>query len=285
MNRIFSLTQIQAASVPATLDRLAPQKWSKSLILAALLVLFGSSGLSLAGIIPVTNFSFESPAIDDATATSAAPIPGWTLNSAALGTFNPQDAQYAGTTGSPGTLPSPGDGAQVLYINEGSAVSDHSLATIQADDTYTLTVALGNRLDTPHADGGTYLLELLANDNTILASKSGVDVPTPGAFADYSLSVTTPIDAAHDTNHVLGDGLTVFLQWTAPGQISFDNVRLSDSPVPEPSTLVLIAVALTCLATRKSSRLLIEAQRRGIQAARRLLQCALWNQRQKAARQ
>ena len=45
------------------------------------------------------------------------------------------------------------------------------LGTVAGGQTYTLTVAVGNRLDVPYANNGTYTISLL-DGGTVLASQS-----------------------------------------------------------------------------------------------------------------
>ncbi len=94
--------------------------------------------------------------------------------------------------------------------------------------TYTLTVAVGNRLDTPLANNGTYTISLV-DGGTILASQTyaGSSI-TPGTWHDLTLTYTAPVNVAAGSLQVLlGFSTTGYTAGNASGQADFDNVRLT----------------------------------------------------------
>ena len=98
--------------------------------------------------VTIDNPSFEADALDDGGATS--PVTAWTGTGDVFGVFNPTDTQYVGANGN--VLPGPGtDGANVAYVNGVSTLSQNLSITLAADTTYTMTGAIGHRLDI--ADG------------------------------------------------------------------------------------------------------------------------------------
>ncbi len=209
--------------------------------------------------IPVPNYSFELPDRADGAGSSTntngstATVPGWTYSHSSPtfgGTFNHQNAQYAGTTDADGgTLPSPGVGEQTLFINfsngmvagqTASFTTTNSLATIEAKSVYTLTVAIGDRLDI--LDPQRVRIELLAGTTTVASATHD------GGFVDGTFTDMVASFATDETSIYLGQPLKIRLTHTltsnATGnvQANFDNVRLNQAVVPEPSTALLLGL-------------------------------------------
>lgn len=204
--------------------------------------------LSVAHAAPITvgNFSFET---DPANAAGAVNVPtGWTA-------FN--DANFSGTINGnfpgnpPGNLPAPADGTQYFAINEGPSDPTggifQDVGALQADTTYTLTVAIGLRSDFGAGSanpglGSPGIISLIngaGNTGTLLSSTTGAPTVS-GTFEDFSTSFTTGASVSGD--------LTIELS-LAPAstfQADFDNVRLDGSAaaVPEPSTYALLGIGL-----------------------------------------
>ena len=150
-------------------------------------VLMTGAGMALStsanASVNVLNPSFEDTVyVDQGSGTGTA---NWVNGSG--GTYNPQDGQFTGTTGAPGTIPGTGDGTQVAYMN-GSNPMYQNVGTIEATSAYELTVAIGQRLD---LNWSNLTVELRADSQagTVLASDvfDAADAPD-GTFSDVSIS-------------------------------------------------------------------------------------------------
>jgi hypothetical protein len=246
------------------------------LALVTLLVVFIPAAPARAVPIAVPNFSFEAPVRADGNFTATASnndttavtnwIAGLPGSSMSVGVQNPMDAQFAGTTGGP--LPAPGDGNQSAYINlysttsgqTATLTSQNSLGTIQDNSIYTLTVALGRRLDAD--DPETVSISLLANGTPIPGAITTIlgTTLTPGTYEDYSASFSTSLLG----DPLAGQSLTIQLAHSkvagTPGnmQMNFDNVRLNVEevppvpPAPEPSTWLLMVIGIVGLLRRRA---------------------------------
>ena len=216
------------------------------LVLAALIL---ASSSALATSLTVQNFSFEGPVLADG-ANQPNP-PGWTLNNAG-NEYNPTSSQFATAAGN-GT-PTGADGIQVASSNGGQGTA--LLQALAGDDgilgngddplfapntTYTLTVAVGQRLDLPFTG---YALELVLLDGTVIATEVSAITPAPGTFVDRTISV--------DSNTVapIHYGQQIRINLTTAGfyEVNFDNVRVSAVTVPEPSSVVLAVLGFIGIA-------------------------------------
>ncbi len=147
------------------------------------------------------------------------------------GVYNPGSDTYHGAAGS-GT-PVGADGDEVAYLYDAGAGSEatalyQTLATTcELGKTYTLRVAVGNRLPgNPYGPStwGGFRIELLAGNEVIASVKDSL-VPPPGEFRDASVAVTmNPLPV-----RLRRQALTVRMKLTngAPGSATdFDRVRL-----------------------------------------------------------
>ena len=201
--------------------------------LLAVLMSAGATGAVLnAAPITVPDPSFEGSNVADG-GTTGAPFVGtnWTASGNG-GVFlrNPQDDRFAGTTGSPGTLPSPADGTNYFNINLGApGYGWQDIGPLEPSTIYTLTVAVGQDLISGGGSGRIALVDGVSPFGTILAS-TPVDSSflTPGTFADSTLVFTNGQHA--------GAHLTILLQGDSGSQLIFDNVRLDGTPAPQAPT-------------------------------------------------
>ena len=129
------------------------------------------------------------------------------------------------------------DGVNVAYSN-GGTISQVLSATL-TPGTYTLLVDIGSRLDEPLvANGGVYIVELLAG-GTILAEDNNTLKPAPGTFLTSTVTYTA---SANDP--LLGQSLEIRLvNPIGAAQNNYDDVRLSLSSVPEPTSVLLLGIA------------------------------------------
>lgn len=181
-----------------------------------------------ADTIAITNASFEqitNPLIYTSPGIgiwNTGPIPGWT---GVAGSWQP----------GPGAFTSVPDGNTVAFSN-GGTLSQALSASLALNTTYTLSVAVGHRLDGTDGYPAAYTIELLAG-SMVLNSISGFsgDI-NKGTFQDVSFNYTT------GAMPLMGNlGIELISGGT---QSDFDNVRLSATPAPEPGSLALLGTGL-----------------------------------------
>ena len=195
----------------------------------------------------ISNFSFESPALDGKYYTTGSatrvysaddtwhvytpsPIPGWNIDANEdAGVWNP-----AGW--SPFSQPLP-DGSQVAYSN-GGRIWQVLNVTLQPYTTYTLNVGIGNRQDCC-ADAG-YRVSLYAGSTEVAFDNSSLHL------VHGTWGISTVVFATGATNPLFGQLLTIMLQAypSFPRQVDFDDVTLDatlNAAIPEPSSALLIA--------------------------------------------
>jgi len=233
-----------------------------TVVAAVVVCLAAGSATANTVSIPLINPSFEEdPAPDGAGVPGAF---GWSPPYTnpdplfSLYTWNPNNVQFPGTTGSPGTLPSPADGTQYLtnvstVANRDTLATQLTASTLQPHKIYTLTVAFGSPLDRI-MDGfalgfvdATAGAEITEGDysgyppNVPLVGRdaNGDLSPAPtGLWADVSFSINSD-DYLGKNGYAAGDGIGVFIDLGAGA--CADNVRLTMTDVPEPSVFVLLA--------------------------------------------
>jgi PEP-CTERM motif len=234
--------------------------------------LFCAATAAQASTITVLNPSFED---DVLSCTPSSPgcgtnnsITDWTGSTAYPGGFDGVGVDYTGDFGvyDPGTVSYPGgvpNGVNVAYVQaiaNSASISQTLSATLQANDTYTLTVWEGLRDDTGVIDpglgcnGSNISLEADGTVLNSLANETTVTCPSVrGAFQEF----TVTFNSAGVNPALLGDALEIVLTANGsgsiyePSEIDFDAVSLSDTlgtpgtgtAVPEPGSLAIMAAA------------------------------------------
>jgi hypothetical protein len=225
-----------------------------------------------ASAINVNNAGFETDVLTCAAGVNCATddsVSVWTASTAdpkgfadgvngagSFGVFKPGPLQYP--SGIPG-----GSNVGYLYGTTYSPSFSQVLsATLLANDTYTLTVWFGQRVDTNNGcngsnvalEAGGVVLNSLAQDtvNTCPAVR--------GVFQEVTVSYTTGANPAR-----LGDPLEIVLTANGSGsqfetsEIDFDNVALSDTrssvaSTPEPASMAMLGLGLIGLAALRPRR-------------------------------
>jgi arylsulfatase A-like enzyme len=176
------------------------------------------------------------------------------------GLSNPDSGTSTGGPDFPGTdgtgINGAMDGPQIVYFGSPSPASSPLVGIEQVLDAnlmdngeYTVRFAAGVRSDQPNQDlfvDG--LVRLLAGDTIIGEYETPHD--GVGLFRDYQFIV----DASTLDRSLVGEQLTIQLfRDTDGGKVSFDNVRLFTTAVPEPSSFGLLAIA-TAFGIRRKRR-------------------------------
>jgi hypothetical protein len=183
--------------------------------------------------ITVVNGSFESPAGPQGT---VAGVPdGWVpSNGGPYGVYNPAAGVYTNEVDD--ILPSPAQGSQVLWIDGSNSVAQILTNTLAANQTYTLTGAIGNR-----GDGYGLLpsdqvyVELMAGD-TIIAANTNLPHPAPGGFLSWTISYTTPAPGFPS------GPLQIQLGQNGAGEVNLDNITLTAEPASPANVTPVISI-------------------------------------------
>ncbi|MCS6243842.1 MAG: PEP-CTERM sorting domain-containing protein [Opitutus sp.] len=210
---------------------------------AGLALMLGLASAS-AQSISITNPSFEANSGYSGGTTSS--VIGWQANSfpIGLGTYGSvDDVSAAFTSGLSGT--------NAFYI--GGNIAQLTAATFETGRTYTLSFDIGKPTGAgPTTDGFQFGFINNANTAFIAGGESFVAVNdlTAGAFQTYSVAYTA---VSGDNGNTIRIGATDFFASSATYRI--DNVQLSASAIPEPSTFAaFVGIAAIGLATLRRRR-------------------------------
>jgi hypothetical protein len=177
--------------------------------------------------------------------TTSEPAPWVASNVNSFGSGWTSASQY--TTGIP-------DGDIYAYANTVGTLSQTLAATLQADTSYTLTVAVGWRADLPGFGFPTfpgYGIELWAGGtkltSTYSTNQGGTGAsPTGGQWIDVIATYTSPASVTADALQIRLIGYDI--------QTNYDNVRLDGTLIPEPSAAALLGLGgLLMLRRRRRS--------------------------------
>ena len=193
-------------------------KWLVRVIgIAALL----SAGLAQATPITVTNGDFENFSTWNTDWTPTGDV-GWQGVSTLTEAYTVDLAPY---------------GAGLIFGNNGAGQLSQTLTgtTLEANTTYTLTVAVGNRNNLALPGYGIELwagATKVASEYSITQGGTGSD-PADGTWSNVTATFTS------GESVVAGD-LEIVLQ-SYGTQVNYDNVSLDATIIPEPATLGLVA--------------------------------------------
>jgi hypothetical protein len=218
--------------------------------IASLPVVAAMTVAAHAAPITVTNFSFESPDLNDNS--NVGTVTGWTTSAAQVGVFDSINSFFSNTAGNNTPLTAPADGGQMLFTNNINGIGQASqiVGIVQGGTPYQLTVAVG-RAKTGAAFG-SYLIELLAN-STVIATANSV-TPIVDTFVDVSATVSPAVSSAF-----AGQTLSILIMQNDPVNTNFatqrqnyyDNVRLE---VPEPASISCMTISMIGLAMKRRRR-------------------------------
>jgi hypothetical protein len=176
--------------------------------------------------------------------------------------------QYTTNTLYGGAKPAPTLGSQALYNaspadNDIAVLDDNAgtygvaqpAITLQANKVYTFTISIGQGLTNTLGYFSGFSLEIadVTAGISLLGAEvhdTGTDVPAVGTFEDYQIKVYSN-DYIYSTgtgkNKSTNAGHVLRVGWIMGTGVYATDARLDISPVPEPSTLVLLTSGLVGL--------------------------------------
>jgi hypothetical protein len=211
------------------------KKRSWLLVGVVCVALLAWTGTSQAALITLTNAGFEANSVPDGDGTHQ--LDGWSIYGSGdpnAGTQNPSVAQ----------IPSEAHGGvNAAYANDPieyggpMAVRQTTAATWQANTVYTLTVYIARRMDLPPEGSSTGQAEfqLRDADDDAAVTIDTYDLSGNGAWNLYTLQYTTS-----DSDACLGHLIAVQFRTVSGTQLSYDDISLDATAVPEPATMSLL---------------------------------------------
>ena len=243
----------QNPTVPMKINTHSHSRLSSIALATALL---GTVSTTHAASIAVINSSFESPVTSNYVNINAG-LPGWSAP-ADVNTYVVKNGGLvsftSGVTGNQALFfePYADGGNSYVYQNTGEAF---------AAGTYTMTVDIGYGLGFA-TDGGnaTANFQLLSYDGStynysVGAAATTVSAATLAGHNGNLLAYTYTLNL-DGTESFIGDDVVIFLQaqTTTPGtfqNVSYDNVRLNFTAIPEPSSVAMLLGGIGTLTLRR----------------------------------
>ncbi|MBU4273323.1 MAG: PEP-CTERM sorting domain-containing protein [Planctomycetes bacterium] len=219
----------------------------KSILTALVVCCFALTAVvAQAGTITIANAGFETPPDVLDGPIKIWTVTGMTANSTGpLGGVTPFDT-YMGILKS-GNPSNPGSIKQTLM----DGVNPYHFAAI--GDSVSISLYEARRDDNAWVGHGVYI-EFTNSDTTVLNTyQSTVDPGQTWTLRTLTYTATTASDLGKDMYLTIANTTTSQSPWY-DGGVLVDNVSASYTPIPEPSTLVLLAaglVGLLCYAWRK----------------------------------
>jgi len=210
---------------------------TKPQFLGAAVLLLASAATSHAAAVVILNSSFESPGGNPMTYASATDWAGSSFTEIST------EVSLTGGTG-------------VRYGGQlaSTTMTQDLGVTFLANTTYTLTVALGNRVV---GDISGSMRFGLTNGGTELGTFTLVAVPsavTGGTFQDFTYTFTTGAVAPTGNVGISLEAPDPSQSQFGPGRGVFDNVRLDASPVPEPSAGLCALIGASLILAHRRRR-------------------------------
>jgi hypothetical protein len=165
--------------------------------------------------ITINNSGFETPALGSGGSFNTGTPSSWTGFSGSVGEYVPTTTQY------PGGLPA-ADGSQLAYIAASSSFYQTLGVNLLANQTYVLTLVVGQRNDSGFPIGTPYA-QLKAGSTPQTPVSAATNYPTAGTLSNWVLTFTAPASGGQ-----VGQALQVLLgnALSTSSQPNFDNVAL-----------------------------------------------------------